>query len=331
MKATAEKAVPPNEGGNHMAEKKIIVVVGATGAQGGGLGRAILADPNGGFACRAITRDPNKDKAKDLTGKGAEVVKADLDDVDSLKKAFAGAYGAYCVTNFWEHFSGEKEKAQAKNMAEAASTAGLKHVIWSTLEDTRKLMAANDTRMPILQEKYRVPHFDAKAESNAYFSGLPVTYLVASFYWDNLYAFGMGPKKGDDGVYRWAFPMGNKRLAGIAAEDIGKVAYGIFKAGSQQIGKTVGIVGEYLTLDQMSEKLSKGLNIPVKYNAVEADVYRGFGFPGADELGNMFQVYRDFEKEVVAARDVDITRSLNPSVQTFDQWLARNKSRISLA
>ena len=312
-----------------MADKKIIAVVGATGAQGGGLARAILADPNGGFACRAITRDPNKDKAKDLTGKGAEVVKADLDDVDTLKKAFAGAYGAYCVTNFWEHFSGEKEKAQAKNMAEAASTAGLKHVIWSTLEDTRKLMAANDTRMPILQEKYRVPHFDAKAEANAYFAGLPVTYLVASFYWDNLYAFGLGPKKGDDGVYNWAFPMGNKRLAGIAVEDIGKVAYGIFKAGPQYIGKTVGIVGENLTLDQMSEKLSKGLGIVVKYHAVEADAYRGFGFPGADEMGNMFQVYRDFEKEVLGARSIDVTRSLNPSLQTFDQWLARNKSKIS--
>jgi hypothetical protein len=125
--------------------------------------------------------------------------------------------------------------------------------------------------------------------------------------------------------------MGNRRLPGMAVEDIGKVAYGIFKAGPQYIGKTVGIVGENLTFDEMSEKLSKGLHIPVKYNAVEADVYRGFGFPGADELGNMFQVYRDFEKQVVAARDVDVTRSLNPSLQTFDQWLARNKSRISLA
>jgi len=314
-----------------MADKKIIAVVGATGAQGGGLARAILADPSGGFACRAITREPNKDKANDLIRKGAEVVKADLDDMESLKKAFAGAYGAYCVTNFWEHFSGVKEKEQAKNMADAASGAGLKHVIWSTLEDTRKLMAANDTRMPILQEKYRVPHFDAKNEVNACFAGLPVTYLVTSFYWDNLYAFGLGPKKGDDGVFHWAFPMGDKRLAGIAVEDIGKVAYGIFKAGPQYIGKTVGIVGENLTLDQMSEKLSKGLGIVVKYHAVEADAYRGFGFPGADEMGNMFQVYRDFEKEVLAARDVDVTRSLNPSLQTFDQWLARNKSRISLA
>src|SRR5947208_2196014 len=244
-----------------MADKKIIAVVGSTGSQGHGLCEAILADPSGGFGCRAITRDPGKDKAKALAAKGAEVVKADLDDVESLKKAFAGAHGVYGVTNFWEHFSAEKEKAQAKNIADAAKAAGVKHVIWSTLEDTRKLMKPDDKRMPMLQEKYRVPHFDAKAEANASFAGLPVTYLVTSFYWDNLYMFGLAPKKGDDGVYSWAFPMGDAKLAGIAAEDIGKTAYGIFKAGQQYVGKTVGIVGENLTIKEMGDKLSKGLGI----------------------------------------------------------------------
>jgi uncharacterized protein YbjT (DUF2867 family) len=309
---------------------KVIAVVGATGAQGGGLARAILADAAGGFSCRAITRDPGKENARALAAKGAEVVQADLDDVESLKKAFAGAYGAFCVTNFWEHFSAEKEKAQAKNQADAAKASGLKHVVWSTLEDTRNLMAPDDKRMPMLQGKYRVPHFDGKAEANAYFAGLPVTYLVTSFYWDNIYAFGLAPKKGEDGVYSWTFPMGDKRLAGIAADDIGKVAYGIFKAGQQYIGKTVGITGENLTMDQISEKLGKGLGVRVKYNAVEPDAYRGFGFPGADEMGNMFQIYRDFEKEVLGARSADVARSLNPSLQTFDQWLAANRSKISL-
>ncbi len=313
-----------------MAEKKVIAVVGATGAQGGGLVRAILGDPSGGFGARAITRDPDKDAAKALSAGGAEVVRADMDDVESVKRAFAGAYGAFCVTNFWEHFSGEKEKAQAKNLAEAAKAAGVQHAIWSTLEDTRGLMSPDDARMPMLQEKYRVPHFDAKAESDAYFAGLPITYLVTSFYWDNLYAFGLGPKKADDGVYRWSFPMGNKRLAGIAADDIGKVAYGIFKAGRQYIGKTVGITGENLTVDEMSQKLSKALGVQVEYTAVEPDAYRNFGFPGADEMGNMFQIYRDFEKEVLGARSVDVARSLNPSLQNFDQWLARNKGRIQL-
>ncbi len=308
--------------------KKIIAVIGATGWQGGGLCEAILGDPNGGFACRAITRDPSKEKAQALAAKGAEVVSANLDDEASLEKAFAGAYGVYGVTNFWEHFSAEKEKAQAKNIANAARAAGVKHVIWSTLEDTRKLMAPDDKRMPFLQGKYRVPHFDAKAEANAFFEGLPVTFLVTSFYWDNIYMFGLAPKKGDDGVYRWAFPLGDAKMAGIAAGDIGRCAYGIFKAGQQHIGKTVGITGENLTIGEMSEKLGKVLNINVEYNAVDADAYRGFGFSGADEMGNMFQVYRDFEKELLAVRSAETARALNPELQTFDQWLAKNKSLI---
>jgi uncharacterized protein YbjT (DUF2867 family) len=310
---------------------KIIAVVGATGSQGGGLCAAILNDRAGGFACRAITRDPGKQAAQALAARGAEVVRADLDDRPSLERAFDGAYGAFCVTNFWEHLSPEREKAQARNLADAARTTGLKHIIWSTLEDTRTFMAPDDTRMPMLQGKYRVPHFDAKGEADAYFQGLPVTFLLASLYWDNLYKFGQAPKKGDDGVYSWTFPMGNKRLAGIAADDIGKVAYGIFKAGLGYVGKRVGIAGESLTIDEMGRKLSKGLGIgPIRYNAVEPDVYRGFGFPGADEMGNMFQFYRDFDREVLATRSVDAARALNPELKTFDQWIAKYKDRIPL-
>jgi uncharacterized protein YbjT (DUF2867 family) len=260
------------------------------------------------------------------------VVAGDLDNVESLTKAFAGAHGVYAVTNFWEHFSGEKEIQQAKNIAEAARAAGVQHVIWSTLEDTRALMSSDDKRMPILQGKYRVPHFDAKAEANAAFSGLPTTFLVTSFYWDNLYLFGLAPKRDDKGTYSWTFPMGTAKLPGIAAEDIGKAAYAIFKAGQQYIGKTVGIAGESLSFQEMSQKIEKGLGVsPVQFNAVDADVFRGFGFPGADEYGNMFQVYRDFEKEVNAARSVDETRRLNPELKNFDQWLAANKEKVAAA
>src|SRR5919107_2439820 len=171
--------------------KKIIAVVGATGAQGGALARAILADPKGGFAVRALTRKTDSDKARKLAAAGAEVVAADLDDQASLERAFAGAYGAFCITNFWEHFSAEKEIAQAGNMARAAKAAGLQHVIWSTLEDTRKWVPLSDDRMPTLGGKYKVPHFDAKGEADDAFrrAGVPTTFLQTSFYWDNLVYF----------------------------------------------------------------------------------------------------------------------------------------------
>ena len=316
-----------------MIDRKIIAIVGATGAQGGGLARAILSDPNGGFAVRAITRDVKSEKAQELARLGAELVAADLDDRESMKRAFAGAYGAYCVTFYWSHMSPEKEVAGAKVMAEAAKSAGVKHVIWSTFADTRKLVPLTDNRMPTLMGKYKVPHFDTKSEADHFFTdlGVPVTFLHTSFYWDNFIAMGMGPKKGLDGKLSITLPMGDKKLPGIAAEDIGKCAYGIFKKGPDYIGTSVGVAGGHLTGAQMATAFTREMGQEVSYNEVTPDAYRGFGFPGADDLGNMFQYNRDFEQAFCGDRSIDVTRSLNPALLTLDQWLARNKNAIPVA
>ena len=184
----------------------------------------------------------------------------------------------------------------------------------------------------MLQEKYRVPHFDAKAEANAYFAGLPVTFLVTSFYWDNLYMFGLAPQEG------------RRRQARLDVPD-GQRAAGRHRRRGHRQGRLRHLQGRAAVHRQDRRHRRRGPDAradgqdalegprrrPVKYNAVEADVYRGFGFPGADEMGNMFQVYRDFEKEVLGARSLDDTRSLNPALQTFDQWLAKNKSKIPQA
>jgi len=315
-----------------MAEKKIIAVVGATGAQGGGLARAILSDAKSEFGVRALTREVNSEKARALANLGAEVVAADVDDVESLKKAFAGAYGAYCVTFFWAHSSPERETASAANMAMAAKHEGLQHVIWSTFEDTRQWVPLSDPRMPTLMGRFKVPHFDSKAEANHFFTDLsvPTTFLLTSFYWDNFIYFGMGPKRGSDGKLAITLPMGDKKLPGMAAEDIGRCAYGIFKEGRKYIGKTVGIAGEHLSGAQMAAAFTRALGQEVRYNDVPADVYRGLGFPGAADLGNMFQFKRDFQEDYLGARNLDFSRSLNPSLETFDQWLAENKDRIPL-
>ncbi len=313
--------------------RKIIAVTGATGAQGGGLVRSILADSKGDFAVRALTRKVDSDKALELARLGAEVVAANLDDVATLRRAFEGAYGAYCVTAFWEHFSPEKEQAQARSMAQAAKDAGLRHVIWSTLEDTRKWVPLADPRMPTLQGKYKVPHFDAKGESNRFFTdlGVPTTLFHTSFYWDNLIHFGMGPKKGPDGKLAFTLPMADRKLPGIAAADIGRCAFGFFKRGAEFIGKSVGIAGEHLTGAQMAAALGKALGREVVYNAVTPEAYRGFGFPGAEDLGNMFQFKRDFERDYCGLRDLAASRSLNPQLQTFETWLGANKDRIPLS
>jgi uncharacterized protein YbjT (DUF2867 family) len=315
-----------------MAGQKIIAVTGATGAQGGGLVRAILADPDGGFTVRAITRNTESDKARELAGLGAQVVQADLDRPETLGKAFHGAHGVFCVTNFWEHFSPGRELAQARAMAEAAREARVAHAVWSTLEDTRRFVPLDDDRMPTLQGAYKVPHFDAKGEADRYFAdaGVPTTCLLTSFYWDNLIHFGMGPRPGPDGTLAITMPMGDRRLPGIAAGDIGRCAYGIFRRGPELVGRTVGIAGEHLTGAQMASALGRALGREVRYNDVPPEVYRGFGFPGADDLGNMFQFNRDFEAQFCGARSVEFSRGLHPGLQGFDRWLEDNAARIPL-
>jgi uncharacterized protein YbjT (DUF2867 family) len=312
--------------------RPILTVFGATGAQGGGLARAVLADPQRRFALRAVTRKPEGEAAQALAQAGADVVAADLDDPYSVRRALDGAHRAFFVTNFWEHYSPQKEVDQALIMATAAARAGIRHAVWSTLEDTRELFPADGTRMPVLQGKYNVPHLDAKGEANRIFAEhkLPTTYLYTSFYWENLIHFGLGPRRDEDGRLRFTLPMGTAKLPGIATEDIGRSAFGIFTRGPSPAVKSIGIAGEHLNGAQMAAELSAALGEEVEHADLSPAQYRALGFPGADELGNMFQFKRDFEARYRAARSVEETRALNPALQSFSQWLGRNARRIPL-
>ena len=311
---------------------RVIAVVGATGAQGGGLVQAILNDPAREFVPRALTRKPDSEAARRLADAGAEVVRADMDDQASLTQAFQGCHGAFCLTNFWEHFSAEKEKEQAQRLATAAAEAGIGHAIWSTLEDTRERLPVSDDRMPVLQGKYNVPHFDAKGEADQYFrdSGVPTTFLLTSFYWENFIYFGSGPQKGPDGKLALVLPMGDARLPGIGVADIGKCALGVFKAGAEYRGKTVAIAGGHYSGQEMADLMTAALGQPVGYTAVPADVYRSFPFDGADEMGNMYQYKRDFNESFCGIRDLATARKINPELQSLAAWLDANGSRIPL-
>ncbi len=315
-----------------MPEKQVIAVVGATGAQGGGLVRAIVADREGPFVARAITRNPQSDKARALAALGAEVVAADADDPPSLERAFAGAYGAYCVTNFWEHLSAEREGAQATAMARASRKAGVQHVVWSTLEDTRNWVPLDDSRLPTLQGKYKVPHFDSKAQADRVFAeeGAPTSYLLAAFYWENFIHFGMGPRQGSDGDLVLALPLGGAKLPGIATEDIGKCAYGVLRRGTGAVGQRFGIAGEVLSGEEMAEKMGRALDRKVTFQDVPFDVYRAMGFPGAEDIGNMFQFQAILGEEFLRSRDPKLARSLSPDLLSFDAWLAANAGRFTI-
>jgi len=312
---------------------QLVTVFGATGAQGGSLARAALADPDRRFRVRAVTRRPDSPAARQLARSGAEVFRADLDDAASVQRAMQGAGAAFCVTNFWEHRCPEKEFAQARTMAQAASSAGVRHAIWSTLEDTRDFFPADGQRMPAPQGRYNVPHFDGKGEANRCFidSGVPTTLLYTSFYWDNLIHFGMQPQRGASGTLEFVLPMGDARLPGIAADDIGPCAFGIFARGAELVGKSIGIAGEHLTGMQMAEQLALALGEPVDHVAPTPQQYAALGFAGADDLANMFQFKMDFERAFGAARNPACARELHPGLQTFARWLGRNKARLPIA
>jgi uncharacterized protein YbjT (DUF2867 family) len=312
-------------------DKKIIAVVGATGAQGGGLVRAILADRSGQFAVRALTRDAGSDRAKELAAQGVDVVEADLDDEASLRKAFAGAYGAYVVTNFWEQRAPEQQRVrpaaqmeleQAGNAARAARDAGLRHVIWSTLADTRPYFSDHDQQATAVKGEYKVPHADAKAEANRFFieSGVPTTFMQANVYFEAFHDV-FAPRRNEQGDLVLSLGFGDARVPAQAADDIGRTAYGVFRAGDAMIGRTVSVAGSVLTGRQYAQALSAALGEPVTYQPVDPDAIRTAGFPGAEELANMLAYFITAEKDIVDLIDEDLLRRLNPQLQPFNAWL----------
>ena len=206
------------------------------------------------------------------------------------------------------------------------------HAVWSTLEDTRLSFPLDDPRLKTLQGKYKVPHFDAKGEADAIFAaeGAPTSYLMAAFYWENFIHFGQGPRKGADGNLVLALPLGGGKLPGIAAEDIGKCAYGIFLRGPEAAGRRFGIAGEVLSGPEYAAAFSRHLGAPVSFYDMPFDDFRALGFPGADDMGNMYEHHAILGEEFRRHRSPEVARALNPALQSFDLWLRANASRIPL-
>jgi uncharacterized protein YbjT (DUF2867 family) len=311
-----------------MSDDKVITVLGATGTQGGAVARVLLAD--GEFAVRAVTRDAASPKAQALAGLGAHVVEATLTDEGSLCRGFDGAYGAFLVTPYWEHRSPTRELAEVENLISAAQATGLRHVVWSTLEDTREVIAADDDRMPVIGDGYRVPHFDVKGgAADALFakSGLPTTYLLMSFYWDNLLGLAK-PQRDPDGTLAVHLPLGDTAIAGVASDDIGQVVLRVFQQPAETIGVTIPVVGEYLTGEQLTAALGAVLGEPVAYRPPTHEQFRGFGFAGADELGNMFQYYTEFPESYLGRRDRQAARAFNAHPLSLTDFLTAHRAEL---
>lgn len=294
---------------------RTIVVVGATGAQGGGVARRLLEE--GRFAVRALTRHPDSDRAAALRAAGAEVVAGDLSDPESLRAALRGCYGVFGVTNFWEHFGGEAE--QGRNLIDAvAATEGIEHFVFSTLPSAKKISGG----------ELDVPHFDIKAELEDYArqKGLPATFVHVAFYYENFLSF-FPPQKQEDGTLSFGFPQGDTPLAAVSVEDTGGVVSAIFDKPDEHRGKVVGVVGDDLPPAEYAAALTRVLGKKVVYNHVPREVFAAFGFPGADDLASMF----DFNRRFIPNRQAELaeSRRLNPGMQTFEAWLNKNKDQFA--
>jgi len=298
------------------AGKKVIAVMGATGMQGGGVVDALLSD--GTFACRAITRSVSSEKARALAERGCEVVEGDMDKPDSLKLAFEGAEGAFLVTNYWETQDTEKEYRQAIGAAEAAHAAGVKHIVWSTLEPADE----HDSVRNVMQKigDYKLPQFASKAKANHYMKSkmLPVTYLFTCFYMDNFYLSGL-LKRVDDSHYEIVMPTTHEdtKFSLVSLRDLGLMALSAFKDPTNTINQDVKVMSDFLTPREIGAQLEKATGIKVAVKQPKPLEFAQFGFPGAPELGNMFQYDSEYE-------DVWSTYSRVQNYDNFESFLERN-------
>ncbi len=294
-----------------MATKKTILVTGATGAQGGSVARALLHQ--GQYQVRILTRNPGSEKAAALGQMGAENFAGDFSNRESLLAAVQGCYGVFGLTNFWEHF--EKEYELGVNLIDAVSAAGVQHFVLHTLADYNALSNG----------QFPVPHCDMKAALKRYTKqkNLAATFFEVAFYYENFFSF-FPPVPDQFGTFQFGFPQGNTRLAMVSVNDVGAVVAGIFAEPEAFVGRTVGAVGADDTCHHYAAQMTRILGVPVQYNYIPRDLYASFGFPGAVELANMFEVQRLYIPS--RQRDLEVSYRLNPAMQTFEDWLQKNKA-----
>jgi uncharacterized protein YbjT (DUF2867 family) len=297
-------------------ERRTILVTGATGAQGGSVVRHLLERDS--YAVRAFTRNPDSERARALAKQGVEVVAGDLEDADSLRAALDGCYGAFGVTNFWEHF--DREAQQGRNLVDAVADAGIRHFVFSTLPNVKALTGG----------EIEVPHFDIKGEMEGYARerGVPATFAQMAFYYENFYVF-LKPQRQEDGSYVIGFPQGDTLLAGVAAEDAGGVIAVMFDRPDEFMGGTQYIVGDDLPAAEYAAIMSRVLDRRVAYQHIPRDVFAGFGFPGAEDVANMFEFYRTRVPNRRA--DLERSRELYPAIQDFETWLKRHRDAMIAA
>jgi len=292
---------------------KIITVFGATGKQGGSVAAALFKDPK--FKVRAVTRNPDSPRAKALADKGAEVVKGDLADAASVAKTVEGAYGCFLLTDYWSHCDANKEIAQGKLAVDACKAAGVKHLVYSSLESV------------IATVGKECPHFDGKAVIGDYIkeSGVPYSLLQMSFYFEN-WAKEFAPTKEGD-TFKLGVDLGNATMPANSGGEPGEVVRGVFDQPERFIGQIIGAVSDDLTMQEYADIMSKvtGRKVVPNTGFTPAVLEKLEGtIPFAAEFAAMFEHIAAGHQK----RDIKLTYELDPNFMKFEQWCEKNKDDL---
>jgi uncharacterized protein YbjT (DUF2867 family) len=301
---------------NSTEARKKILVTGATGGQGGSVARELLS--RGRFDVRALTRKPDSPAAQELRALGAELVKGDLDDRESLRAALEGVYGVFGVTNFWEHF--DREAEQGRNLVNAVAGSDVEHFVLSTLPPIEKAT----------EGKLRSPHFDIKAEYEEYARtlGIPATFIHVPFYFDNFLAF-FPPRPTGDGSFQFGFPQGDTPLAAMAVGDVGLIVASVFEHPELYLGKTLKLAGDEIPPARYAELMSASTGLDIRYAHVPRETFAALGFPGAEDLADMFEFYRLYMPS--RKEELQQLRAIAPQLQDFETWMGRNAEKLRSA
>ncbi|CAG8515120.1 9929_t:CDS:2 [Dentiscutata erythropus] len=298
-------------------QKPLVMVSGATGAQGGSVANSLLA--TGKYRVRALTRNPESDKAKALVAKGAEVFKADLSIKEDVKNALNGSDIAYIVTNFFDPSiypnNMAEEERQGKVIADVAKEVGLNWLIYSSLPDTIEGFE---------EHNYNVVHFYGKKRQFIIWS----LYDINIFKYIELWIFRtphLSTK--DDGTSEFIVPLVKEdtTIEIVDSEtDTGPVVAKIIEEGPEKWnGKKVPVTSERITFGKIAEILTKVTGRPFKLRTPSREeTKKEFPFLDSEELLDMnrwFNEYGLFRSDPEVC-DISITKVLHPNITTFEQY-----------
>jgi uncharacterized protein YbjT (DUF2867 family) len=283
-----------------MADDRLIVVVGATGNQGGAVARALTEE--GGWHVRGLSRDPGKPEARALTEIGVEMVKADLDDRSSLDRAFKDAYGVFSVQNFWT-VGFDSEVRQGKNVADAARAAGVDHLVYSSVG-----AAERSTGLSHFESKWQIENYILDL-------GLPVTVFRPVFFMENFNGPSFRPALREGKLVIALRP--ETRLQMIALDDLGYFVAHALGLPQQFIGESIEIAGDELTMPQVAAAFSSVMGCPVEFVRQDTEEVRRVNAEWASML-------EWFDREGYRA-DIPQLRQIHPGLLTLEQWIRKSE------